>query len=145
MDYFHNVLPPSQLLRLSASALNELLLKWRSKGVQHPRPISDFDISNDTGFLPSEPLQRLPPAFEFWERALAEASSSLTLGNDESEDGIAKREDGQRWRNRIREVRASFSLICRSETDLSMSLRARSFQCIPSSASGGFSKEHILF
>ena len=119
MDYLHNVLPPSQLLSLSASALNEILLRWRSQGVQHPKPNSDFDISDDTGFLPREPLQRLPPAFDFWERALVDAPSVLSLGDDETDDTVDRHEDGERWRRRVREVGILLSPILSSdETDI---------------------------
>ncbi|EJD02196.1 Indoleamine 2,3-dioxygenase [Fomitiporia mediterranea MF3/22] len=103
MDYLHNVLPPSELLRLGASTLSDLLARLRALGVQQPKPNSDFDISREMGFIPAYPLQRLPLAFEFWERALSQAPDVLSLGDDISEEAVAKREGSELWRQRIRE------------------------------------------
>ena len=107
MDYIHNVLPPSELLRVGASALSDILKRLRTFGVQQPRSNIEFDIDRNTGFIPPSPLPRLPPAFDFWERALAEAPDVLSLGDDISEEALSKREKGDLWRQRIREVSES--------------------------------------
>ena len=104
MDYLHSVLPPSELLRVGASALLDILNRLRAIGVQQPKSNAEFDIDRNTGCLPAIPLRRLPDSFEFWERALAEAPDVLSLGDDISEDAIAKRESSELWRQRIREV-----------------------------------------
>ena len=70
----------------------------------HPKPNEDFQISRETGFLPPKPLERLPPAFELWERALADANDTLSLGEDDSEEAVSKREASEQWRQRLREV-----------------------------------------
>ncbi|KAL5529495.1 hypothetical protein ACEPAG_5480 [Sanghuangporus baumii] len=103
MDYFHNVLPPSELLRVGASALSDILKRLRAFGVQQPKSNIEFDIDRNTGFVPASPLPRLPLAFDFWERALAEAPDVLSLGDDVSEEAVAKRESSELWRQRIRE------------------------------------------
>lgn len=104
MDYLHNVLPPSELFRLGTSAMSDILNKLRSLGVEPPKLNSEFDISRETGFIPVYPLQRLPPAFDFWERALREAPDIISLGDDIAEEAMAKREGSELWRQRIREV-----------------------------------------
>ena len=104
MNYLHTVLPPSELLRLGTSAMSDVLNRLRTFGAESVKPNSAFDISGETGFFPAYSLQRLPPAFDFWERALSAAPESLSLGDDVSEEGVAKRESSELWRQRIREV-----------------------------------------
>jgi indoleamine 2,3-dioxygenase len=107
MDYIHSVLTPYELLRLGTSGFNEILQRLRYMGAQQPRANAEFDIARDTGFVPPEPLRRLPPAFDFWERALADAPETLSLGQDESIESVEKRESGEIWRRRVREVSRS--------------------------------------
>ena len=80
----------------------------KSLGAERHRPKSnsEFQISRETGFLPPAPLERLPPAFELWERALADANDTLSLGEDDSEEAISRREASEQWRQRLREVSA---------------------------------------
>ncbi|KAH8117075.1 Indoleamine 2,3-dioxygenase [Phellopilus nigrolimitatus] len=103
MEYIHNVLTPPHLLRMGASALSEVLQRLRTLGVEPPKSNAEFDIARETGFMPAYPLQRLPLAFDFWERALTEAPEILSLGEDVTEDAIAKRAGSELWRQRIRE------------------------------------------
>jgi len=79
-------------------------LKQSFQGERVILPNSHFGIEDDTGFLPSAPLERLPNTFDFWENALTEAQSVLALGKDTSDEAIAKRPGGELWRRRIREV-----------------------------------------
>ncbi|TFK54655.1 Indoleamine 2,3-dioxygenase [Heliocybe sulcata] len=62
-----------------------------------------FDVSDITGFLPEQPLRRLPQAYDIWEAALVEAQSVLRLGADNSNVALAKRQEGVHWRGAIRE------------------------------------------
>lgn len=104
MSYLHNVLPPTELLRMGASALNDVFSRLRTLTVEQPKSNAEFDIGRETGFIPSYPLQRLPLGFDFWERALAQAPDVLSLGDDIEEEGVQKRAGGELWRQRIREV-----------------------------------------
>lgn len=104
MSYLHSVLPPTELLRMGASALNDVLIRLRSLTVEQPKSNAEFDIGRETGFIPSYPLPRLPLGFDFWERALAQAPDILSLGDDVEEEAVQKRAGGELWRQRIREV-----------------------------------------
>lgn len=64
----------------------------------------EFDIDTETGFFPKHPLPLLPEAFEAWERALTEANGNLSLGEDDSEEAVSKRQFGEEWRHKIRTV-----------------------------------------
>ncbi|KAF8582276.1 Indoleamine 2,3-dioxygenase [Ramaria rubella] len=65
----------------------------------HVAQLRDFEMDAATGFLPDRPpLDRLPAAFDVWERALASAPDALSLGQDESPAGVARRESSRRWR-----------------------------------------------
>ena len=75
-----------------------------SKHSDMTRSLSDFDIHDDTGFMPSKPLPSLPPKYHMWERALSQACDVLTLGDDESEEALARRDKGDEWRLTIRSV-----------------------------------------
>ncbi|KZT27344.1 Indoleamine 2,3-dioxygenase [Neolentinus lepideus HHB14362 ss-1] len=62
-----------------------------------------FDVNSITGFLPAQPLRRLPKEYDIWETALVEAQTVLSLGTDSSNVALAKRQDGLHWRGAIRE------------------------------------------
>ncbi|QRV87994.1 indoleamine 2,3-dioxygenase [Ceratobasidium sp. AG-Ba] len=66
---------------------------------------ADYDVDPTSGFLPSEPpLSRLPADFELWECALDAANAPngvLSLGEDMSEQALAKRESSRKWRESI--------------------------------------------
>ena len=68
---------------------------------------STFGIEEETGFQLSVPLERLPNTFDFWENALTEAQSTLSLGTEYSNAAVAKLSEGNIWRRKIREVRTS--------------------------------------
>ena len=102
MDYFPNVITSPELLKLGSSAFYDLLRRWTAK--TQPLSNTDFDIDHEVGFLPSSPLSRLPLGFEFWERALDDAPKMLSLGDDFSDEAMSRRESGEQWRQRIREV-----------------------------------------
>lgn len=104
MNYYHILPSAPQLMRLGTSAMNQVLATLKSIGVEAPKANAEFDIDNEMGFLPSRPLHRLPEAFDFWERALSDAASMLSLGEDESPEAISKRAGSEQWRARIREV-----------------------------------------
>lgn len=65
----------------------------------------DFDVDLTSGFLPKEPpLTRLPPAFDLWEDALDvvnRPNGVLSLGEDMSNEALAKRESSRKWRENI--------------------------------------------
>ena len=73
----------------------------------------DFDIDPNTGFFPSKPLPRLPHRFSVWEHAMTDAQGKVSLADDNSQQALAKREAGERWRESVRSVSA-FS-VCREE------------------------------
>jgi indoleamine 2,3-dioxygenase len=93
----------------------------KSLGAERYRPKlnEEFQISRETGFLPPAPLQRLPPAYELWERALADANDTLSLGEDDSEEAVSRREASEQWRQRLREV----SAMCRARIQMHNSNR----------------------
>ena len=71
----------------------------------------DFDIDPNTGFFPSKPLPRLPHRFSVWEHAMTDAQGKVSLADDNSQQALAKREAGERWRESVRSVSA-FSGAC---------------------------------
>ena len=84
--------------------MNEVFFRLKSFSLEQPRANAEFDISNETGFIPSYPLASLPSEFDFWERALTEASEVLYLAEDESPEALSKRVHGESWRRKIRQV-----------------------------------------
>ena len=104
MALYHILPSAPELLRLGTSAMSQVFSTLKAFGAEAPRSNAEFDIDSEMGYLPSIPLQRLPEAFDFWERALSDAPSVLSLGEDESPEAIAKRESSEQWRARIREV-----------------------------------------
>lgn len=67
--------------------------------------MEDFDVDEETGFLPSQPpLSRLPPHYDAWEQALDNASA-LRMKLGERDDLTSNdRVDSAEWRRNIREV-----------------------------------------
>jgi hypothetical protein len=69
---------------------------------------AQYDVDLSSGFLPAEPpLARLPPAFELWECALDAANRPngvLSLGEDVSQEALAKRDSSRKWRESIASV-----------------------------------------
>ena len=104
MDNFPNVVAALGLLKRGSSAFYDILRRWAAT----PQPLSntDFDIDQVVGFFPSSTLSRLPLGFGFWEWALDDALKLLNLGDDFSDEAMSKRESGERWRQRVREVRS---------------------------------------
>ncbi|KAF5364400.1 hypothetical protein D9757_011903 [Collybiopsis confluens] len=66
-----------------------------------PPPIN-FDIDQITGFIPSRPLPRLCGEYKVWEDALAEAPEVLKLGDDFSDEALALKAKGEKWRSDLR-------------------------------------------
>ncbi|CAK5283725.1 unnamed protein product [Mycena citricolor] len=62
---------------------------------------ADYDIDKSTGFLPPSPLPRLAGEFTFWELALSEAQTEVSLWDDQSEEASVKRTSSRAWRMRI--------------------------------------------
>ncbi|GJJ12349.1 hypothetical protein Clacol_006590 [Clathrus columnatus] len=64
--------------------------------------LNDFDIDPTTGFMPNKPLpNRLPKLFKPWEEALASAPFLLSLGDDNDDEALAKRESSRLWRLKL--------------------------------------------
>lgn len=63
-----------------------------------------FDVAPESGFIPSQPLAKLKGEFALWERALADATRVLKLGEDKGDEARAKFMDGERWRQQLRTV-----------------------------------------
>ncbi|CAK5277278.1 unnamed protein product [Mycena citricolor] len=61
----------------------------------------DYDIDEDTGFLPPSPPPRLAGAYALWEHALTEAATEVYLWDDQSEDASEGRVSSDAWRTRI--------------------------------------------
>lgn len=64
----------------------------------------DYDVHPTTGFFPSQPLQKLPSPFSLWEAALEGAQGAVSLGDDESDEALEKRQSGETWRSQVRSV-----------------------------------------
>lgn len=98
----YQLLPyPHQLLRLGLSLLNAAANNRRA--ADKPSAL-DFDIDRETGFVPRDPLPKLPEGFAIWEKALSKAQSTLCLGEDLSDEAIQKRSAGHSWRSNIASV-----------------------------------------
>ncbi|CAK5278992.1 unnamed protein product [Mycena citricolor] len=61
----------------------------------------DYDIDEETGFLPPLPLPHLTGDYTFWEIALTEAETEVFLWDDDSEDAMEKRVSSEAWRSKI--------------------------------------------
>ena len=64
----------------------------------------DFELDPDTGFMLPHPLPKLPSGFQLWEYALAQARESVSLGLDESDSTVSKREASRKWREEVSSV-----------------------------------------
>ena len=106
MEIVH-VLPKPPLffrlfLRLALSLLNSALnTNYCYIAHEDRRPPAAFDLHPRTGFFPPQPLPKLPLQFAIWEDALRDANGNLSLGEDDSEDAVARRPFGERWRSNI--------------------------------------------
>ena len=100
----------SMLLRASGWLLN------CRRRARVPRPLSDFDVDANTGFMPRRPLPKLRGEFELWESALRSAAETIVLGSDESEEAAQKRASGSAWRKAIEQV--SLALVRRRHMQL---------------------------
>lgn len=93
------------LIRLTLSLFASILSLRYSKTLVDKRSYASFDIDPLTGFFPSKPLHRLSGQYSIWEVALDNARGKLSLGEDESEQAVAKRQFGEQWRADIGAVR----------------------------------------
>ncbi|KAJ7633000.1 Indoleamine 2,3-dioxygenase [Roridomyces roridus] len=91
---------PHQYFTLAVELLQSTIANNRRSLSKRRTPL-DFDVDINTGFFPPQPLANLPPAYAAWELALSEASEKLSLGEDDSEDALAKRASGEQWRSEI--------------------------------------------
>jgi indoleamine 2,3-dioxygenase len=96
---------PHQYFSLAVSLFQTTVTNqcWKPLPEKRRSPV-DFDIDVNTGFFPRQPLTRLPSAYAAWEVALSEAAEQLSLGEDDSDEAIAKRASGELWRSRVRSV-----------------------------------------
>ncbi|KAJ4475700.1 Indoleamine 2,3-dioxygenase [Lentinula aciculospora] len=101
MDFTHILPSPSRIQYALLSTLTALLTRQRAtNGVL--RPQEDFDIDPITGFVPPQPLPRLPAEYKIWEDALSEAPEVLRLNDDTSDEALTLRAEGEVWRSNIR-------------------------------------------
>ncbi|GJE87124.1 indoleamine 2,3-dioxygenase [Phanerochaete sordida] len=84
----------------------------------------DFDVDPNTGFFPPQPLPRLSGPFDIWERALVDAQEALSLGDDESPDGLYRRPTGERWRAAVRSWRVLDASVWQMPQDIRFLQRA---------------------
>ena len=73
--------------------------------------LADFDIDDETAFIPQDAPPRLQQPFDMWENALERASTCLT-NNEHDEEQVMDdiRMAGKEWRNSIRKVRMPIPL-----------------------------------
>lgn len=93
------------LLDVVLSLYNSYFHSAQRLSLADRRSPSDFDIDLQTGFFPTTPLSRLPSSFDLWEDGLASAAGRLPLGNDSSEEALARREFSRNWRDDVKSVR----------------------------------------
>jgi indoleamine 2,3-dioxygenase len=101
-----NLLPsPRKLMRTAISLFNSMafVLPFRL-GQDNKFSTTDFEIDDETGFLPRKPLPHLQGPFGVWEEALREAPNVLSLGEDDSETGLERRCSGEIWRRKVESV-----------------------------------------
>ncbi|KAK7038110.1 Indoleamine 2,3-dioxygenase [Favolaschia claudopus] len=97
-----NLLPsPHQYYTLAASLLQSTFDNYTRRPIEKRVSPVDFDVDVETGFFPRSPLPRLPGVFDIWEGALSDASDKLSLGEDDSEEALSKRDSGELWRSRV--------------------------------------------
>ena len=98
---FFNILLFNILVKFTLSFFASLFALRSPKPQQH---MASFDIDPRTGFFPPKPLPTLSGLFAIWEDALNDARDNLSLGEDDSDQAVAKRPFGEHWRTRIAEV-----------------------------------------
>ncbi|KDQ61104.1 hypothetical protein JAAARDRAFT_32103 [Jaapia argillacea MUCL 33604] len=105
-----NNLPQSyrSVARLALSLLCETLNGYTRETPYRRCKPPNFDIDATTGFLPSQPLPKLPETFDCWETALSEAPFQVRLGADEDEEALDYRSSSAAWRANIRKVSEYF-------------------------------------
>ena len=92
------------IIKFAVSFFASLLAFHYPKPVQEKLSSSSFDIDPRTGFFPPRPLPRLCGTYAIWESALDAARGNLSLGEDNSEDALAKQSFGHQWRTAIAAV-----------------------------------------
>ncbi|KAK0496904.1 Indoleamine 2,3-dioxygenase [Armillaria luteobubalina] len=105
LDIVYLLPSPYHLLRRVLSLLNSmgsLTSPHKTIDIDITRSPSEFDVDNETGFMPRQPLPKLPSKYAIWELALSDASEALVLATDESEDVMNKRHRGEAWRSNIK-------------------------------------------
>jgi len=102
---------PHQALRLTASLFKSTTIWWNYYGETAEACFlaAEYDVDADCGFFPRNPLPRLPPPFELWEKGLAEAPDVLYLGEDDDNVGIKERTRCDQWRQNVKSVSNSLS------------------------------------
>ncbi|KAH6918436.1 Indoleamine 2,3-dioxygenase [Coprinopsis sp. MPI-PUGE-AT-0042] len=90
----------THFVQLAVTVLYSRLQFRRQVLAKRHSPYS-YDIDQQTGFFPSQPLPYLPTPFAHWEQALRDANGNISLGEDDSEEALDKRPYGSTWRARI--------------------------------------------
>ncbi|KAF9527022.1 Indoleamine 2,3-dioxygenase [Crepidotus variabilis] len=96
--------PPTFLnlfVKLALSLFASILKFHYPKPIQQKRSYTSFDVDSRSGFFPYKPLPKLTGQFLVWEAALDAARGQVSLGEDESDEAIAKRPYGEQWRANI--------------------------------------------
>ncbi|KAH8099588.1 Indoleamine 2,3-dioxygenase [Cristinia sonorae] len=99
-----NVIPsPLHMLQRAHSAFD---MKTIERALNLTRPggfvPQHYDVDPHTGFFPPQPLPRLPATHAIWEDALLKAQKCLFLAENQSEQALAMRQQGECWRDAIR-------------------------------------------
>ncbi|TFK30065.1 Indoleamine 2,3-dioxygenase [Coprinopsis marcescibilis] len=97
--------PPLFFTQLVHVALSVLKSRHqiRRSDLARRRSAYSYDIHQQTGFFPPEPLPKLPPVFAQWEEALRDANGKLSLGelNECGDETLEGCPDSKAWRARI--------------------------------------------
>jgi len=96
-------------IKLALSLFNSTI-NVNYKALPERRPQASYDVDPKTGFFPPTPLSHLSGDYAIWEHALRDANGNLSLGEDTSEDALAKRAFGERWRANIVSVNIHLSI-----------------------------------
>jgi len=97
------------LAKFALSLFTSILAFRYPRVIQEKRSSASYDIDPRTGFFPAKPLARLPSQYNLWENALEDARGNISLGEDASEDAVAKHPFGQHWRAVISSVSFQFN------------------------------------
>ena len=99
----------SYLIEVKSSHIQYLTLQLKSKMSTIAKV---FDIDQQTGFMASDPpLERLPQCWEAWEMVLDIAFESKLQVGDKLGLTDEERVTSKRWRDRVRAVRITLSII----------------------------------